>query len=208
MVETSVVWTSLVAMPLVGCSKSVGEPEETSETAAESNASSASEASAAATTASSAESIGTTTSSSGAEPTSGALTSTSTTGTTGTSEPTSGTSAADSTTGAPAKPCHLAFNEADCKAGVDCVFIPGHEPVVRDGECVSGELGEVGFCYFMEGGGPDAPSGYFEVETGRVFVFPNTPVPPPEGWQECTCEAPSPEACQCVGECSGTSTSS
>ncbi|MDC0723753.1 hypothetical protein [Nannocystis bainbridge] len=185
---------------VVACSKNTGAPGETSATAAEPSSSSAGE--------STTGHPGTTTSSSGAEPTSGTLTSTGSTGTTGTSEPTSGTSAADSTTGAPATPCHLAFNEADCKAGVDCVFIPGHEPVVRDGECVSGELGEVGFCYFMEGGGPDAPSGYFEVETGRVFVFPNTPVPPPEGWQECTCEAPSPEACQCVGECSGTSTSS
>ena len=61
----------------------------------------------------------------------------------------------------------------------------------------------------MEGGGPDTPSYYYQEETGRVFAFPNTPTPPPDGWVYCTCAAPSPEASQlCQDECSGETSSS
>ncbi|WP_224190157.1 hypothetical protein [Nannocystis pusilla] len=69
--------------------------------------------------------------------------------------------------------------------------------------------GSVGFCYHEAGGGADTPSIYYEVETGRVFVFPNTPTPPPDGWVDCTCGPPSPEACWlCWDPCSEETSSS
>lgn len=112
-------------------------------------------------------------------------------------------SGSESSSGAPAMPCHLAFDKASCEAGVDCLFMPGREVFVPDGACVYGDLGGVGFCYYMIGGGPDSPSFYYEVETGRVFAFSNSPEPP-EGWMVCTCGPPSPLACQlCWSDCNG-----
>ncbi|WAS90824.1 hypothetical protein [Nannocystis punicea] len=200
MIEARALWTLLPAVILAGgCSKNPGGTEATSET--DPVPASASETAADPSLASASETSAGTATASGSETTDGPVTSTGSSTST-TDAPTSDPSTTGSSTGAPATPCHLNFTEAACKAGVDCVFIPGLEVSVRDGECVFGELGEVGFCYHLEGGGPDAPSGYFEVETGRVVAFPNTPTPPPAGWEKCTCGAPSPEACQlCAGEC-------
>jgi hypothetical protein len=203
MVEARALLTFLTAVSLaIGCAKNPGGTEATSEATADVATSSASETADIAT-------------SSASETSSGPLTSTtsssSTTASDTTPDPTSGTtadipsststSASDSSTGAPAMPCHLAYDKASCQGGVDCVFIPGSEVFVRDGECMFTD--DVGFCYHMIGGGPDAPSHYYQVETGRVFVFPNTPTPPPDGWVACTCGPPSPEACQlCWDWCS------
>ncbi|MCY1060889.1 hypothetical protein [Nannocystis sp. SCPEA4] len=195
MVEARALSTFLTAVTLaVGCAKNPGDTEATSDGTAAVATSSASETTGNPVT-STASSSSTTASDTTSDPTSG--TTADIPSSTSTSEP-------DPSTGAPAMPCHLAYDKASCQAGVDCVFIPGHEAFVRDGECViTDDLGSVGFCYHMEGGGPDAPSHYYQVETGRVFVFPNTPTPPPEGWVACTCGPPSPEACQlCWDPCS------
>ena len=200
MVEARALLTSLTAVILaVGCTKNTSDTETSSEATAEVATASTSETADIATA-------------SASETTGSPVTSSTTTANDTSSNPTSDTSAdpaagtstseSDPSTGTPAMPCHLAYDKASCEAGVGCVFIPGREMFVREGECAPTDLGEVGFCYSMEGGGPDTPSIYYQVETGRVFRFPNSPEPP-DGWVECTCAAPSPEACQaCWDECS------
>ena len=209
MVEARAALTTLTAVILaVGCTKNNGDTETSSEATADVATSSASEPAENAT-ASASETTG--------SPVTSAASSSTATANDTASSPTSGTSAgptsdistseSDTSTGAPAMPCQLAYDKASCEAGVDCVFFPGREMFVRDGECVPTELGEVGFCYPMEGGGPDTPSIYYQVETGRVFRFPNSPEPP-DGWVDCTCGPPSPEACQVCWDACGEETSS
>lgn len=106
-----------------------------------------------------------------------------------------------STTLEPTPECVWDQPADECRAKPDiCVFTDGGEVAWVDGACTV-VAGDVGWCETTPSGGSDAPSGWHEVATGRVFVFSTIPFSPPEGWELCTCGPASPQACACVPNC-------
>lgn len=96
--------------------------------------------------------------------------------------------------------CQLGQSEAECEAKEECLFLPAGERAVVDGECVGVDAG-AGWCMELPVGSQHTPSWWYELETGRVFVFPDTPFPPPEGWVMCGCQGLGPPACGCNPFC-------
>lgn len=96
--------------------------------------------------------------------------------------------------------CYWDQSKAECEAKEECQFVAGGESALVDGECV-GMDAEVGWCMELPVGSQHSPSWWYELETGRVFGFPDTPLPSPEGWAMCGCEELGAPACGCNPRC-------
>lgn len=103
----------------------------------------------------------------------------------------------DAETDAAIAACNMHLDVASCEAEPGCIAEPkGTEYGIVDGACT--ELAtDVAWCIpDQPTGGSASPSLWYETATGRVFGFSLIP-PPIDGWELCTCDPPSPPACDC-----------
>lgn len=113
-----------------------------------------------------------------------------------TSEPSSD---AASTAATAADSCTQIESAAACM-DAGCLFEPGREVSVPDGECQFGD-DVAGWCSVEGYGSTSAPGVVYEISTGRVFAMSNDPIGLREGWAKCECVDSEPVGCGCGPPC-------
>lgn len=107
-----------------------------------------------------------------------------------------------STTGSPSV-CAWDQPESTCEAQAGCLY---RSATALDDACVASD-DAAGWCVATPTGHSDAPSLWFEVESGRVFAFAVTPFDAPAGWERCQCESLA-AACRCDDACTAATSTS